>query len=175
MQRERTKLIAFTGLFAALIFLTTCLIHIPSGVNGGYVHFGDSLVYLSATLLPLPYAMTASAIGAGLSDLISPGGAVWILPTILIKPLCCLAFTRRQSILCRRNILAVCIGAAVTIIGYGIATAVISGSVYTAIAELPLALIQPTGSGICFLVWGGALDKTNVKQLLPLHVEGDKA
>ena len=42
---------------AALICVTTAYIfHIPFGVNGGYVHIGDSLIYLAAAFLPTPYA-----------------------------------------------------------------------------------------------------------------------
>ena len=53
-----------TGMMAALITLMTAYIfHIPIGGNGGYVHLGDALIYLSAAILPAPYAMAAGAIG----------------------------------------------------------------------------------------------------------------
>ena len=35
-----TVLVAFTGLFAAMItVMTAWLFHIPYGTNGGYIHF----------------------------------------------------------------------------------------------------------------------------------------
>ena len=53
-----------TGLFAAMITLMTAYIcHIPYGANGGYIHFGDALIYIAAVLLPRPYALAAAAIG----------------------------------------------------------------------------------------------------------------
>jgi len=56
----KTKKITITGIMAALITIMTAYVfHIPIGVNGGYVHFGDALIYLAATVLPAPYAMAA--------------------------------------------------------------------------------------------------------------------
>ena len=52
---------------------------------GGYIHFGDAIIYLTATLLPAPYAIAAAAIGGGLADLLT--APMWILPTIIIKML----------------------------------------------------------------------------------------
>ena len=61
---KKIKNLTLTGLMAALITLFTAFIfHIPTGVNGGYVHLGDALIYLSAVRLPWPYAMAAGAIG----------------------------------------------------------------------------------------------------------------
>ena len=70
-------LITVTGLFAAMIALMTAYIfHIPYGANGGYIHFGDALIYIAAILLPRPYALAAAAIGGGLADLMTaPCGA----------------------------------------------------------------------------------------------------
>ena len=45
------------ALFAAAIALATAyLLHIPLP-TGGYVHLGDTLIYLAACLLPTPYAV----------------------------------------------------------------------------------------------------------------------
>lgn len=65
-QSVRIKYITLTGLMAAMIALMTAYIcHIPTGTNGGYIHFGDSLIYIAATLLPTPYALAAAAIEIG--------------------------------------------------------------------------------------------------------------
>ena len=61
-----------TALFAALICVTTAYIfHIPFGTNGGYVHIGDTLIYLAAAILPAPYAMIAGALGGAFADLLT--------------------------------------------------------------------------------------------------------
>ena len=75
-----------TGLFAAMITLMTAYIcHIPYGANGGYIHFGDALIYIAAVLLPRPYALAAAAIGGGLADLLT--APMWAPATIIIKML----------------------------------------------------------------------------------------
>ena len=67
-QSVRMRYLTITGLFAAMIAIMTAYIcHIPVGANNGYIHFGDSLIYLAAALLPTPYALAAAAIGGGLA------------------------------------------------------------------------------------------------------------
>lgn len=162
MHNKPIKRICYTGVMAALIFIVTYAVHVPVGGSGGYIHLGDAMVYLAATLLPLPYAMAASAIGAGLSDLIMPGGIVWIPATVILKPLCCLAFARGNRILCKRNLAALPIGGLITIVGYFIATWIITGGIAVAVAELPLSFVQPVGSAICYIVLGAALDRMKI-------------
>lgn len=59
---SQVKKLTFTALMAAMITIFTAYIcHIPVGQNGGYIHFGDSLIYIAACLLPWPYAMTAGS------------------------------------------------------------------------------------------------------------------
>ena len=52
---KNTQKLGKTTLLAALITVMTAYIcHIPVGVNGGYIHFGDALIYIAASTLPLP-------------------------------------------------------------------------------------------------------------------------
>ena len=70
-QQKPVTLLTVTGLFAAIITLMTAYIcHIPYGANGGYIHFGDALIYVAAVILPRPYARTCrpsdcTNVGAG--------------------------------------------------------------------------------------------------------------
>ena len=82
-EQEKLHLLVLTGLFAGLICLFTAYIcHIPMGSNGGYLHFGDTLIYVAASLLPQPYALVAAAIGGGLADLRIAPFLSWIISTI---------------------------------------------------------------------------------------------
>ena len=81
---KHIQLICVTGLFAAMIYVLTAWLHIPTGA--GYTHAGDGLIYLAASMLPTPYAMAAGAIGAGLADGLS-GFVVWLPGTIVILSL----------------------------------------------------------------------------------------
>ena len=60
--------LVFAALFAALIFVLTKFVSIPTGI--GYVHLGDAAIYLAAAFLPTPYAMAAAGIGGAMSDLV---------------------------------------------------------------------------------------------------------
>lgn len=106
MNRRKTGEIVVTGLFAAMITVMTAFIcHIPYGANGGYIHFGDAVIYLAAAFLPKPYALAAAAIGGGLADLLT--APMWAPATVIIKMLIVLPFTgKREKILVRRNIAA---------------------------------------------------------------------
>lgn len=88
--------ITIAGLFTAMItVLTAYIAHIPFGGSGGYIHFGDSFIYLAACLLPTPYAIIASALGASLADLLT--APLWIIPTIVIKALISIPFTSKSK------------------------------------------------------------------------------
>lgn len=54
------------AVFAALIAVFTAYVSIKTGINDGYLHFGDSMIYLASCILPMPYAMAAAAIGGRL-------------------------------------------------------------------------------------------------------------
>ena len=91
-EREKTVKMAAAGLFAAMIAVMTAYIcHIPYGANGGYIHFGDALIYLAAVFLPRPYALAAAAIGGGAADLLT--APMWIPATVIIKMMIVLPFS----------------------------------------------------------------------------------
>lgn len=75
----------YAALFAALTFVCTAFVKIPLP-TAGYVHLGDTFVFLSAALLPLPYAMVASALGAALADFVA-GFANYAIITAVVKAL----------------------------------------------------------------------------------------
>lgn len=160
---SRTALLAFTGLFAAMITLMTGYIfHIPYGVNGGYIHFGDTLIYLAAVILPRPYAIAAAVIGGGLADIMT--APMWAPATIIIKMLIVLPFTSEEGkILRRRNMVAPVIGMVITVAGYYIAEGILFGSFYAAMASVVGNVIQGSGSAIFFFILASAFDKAHLK------------
>ena len=156
-------LLAITGLFAAMVTLMTAFIcHIPYGANGGYIHFGDALIYTAAVFLPQPYALAAAAIGAGLADLLT--APMWAPATIIIKILITLPFTcKSDKIVSKRNIVAPFIAMIITIVGYYIAEGILFGSFAAAVASIYGNVIQGIGSAVIFFVFGAALDRAHLK------------
>ena len=81
-ENEKLRYLARAGMFAAMTALLTATLHIP--VGNGYIHCGDAVIFLAAALLPMPYAVGASAIGGMMADVLS-GYPSYALPTFLIK------------------------------------------------------------------------------------------
>lgn len=159
----KTKNLTMAGIMAALTTLMTAYIcHIPIGVNGGYIHFGDSLIYLAAVLLPTPYALGAAAIGGGLADLLT--APMWTPATVIIKMLLVLPFTNKSSkIITSRNLVATVIAYLISGIGYFLAEYLLFGTWAVFFVSMGQTLIQSLGSAVVFIAVGIALDKAQVK------------
>lgn len=85
MNSNQIKKIVLSGLFAALVCVSTLIIHIPT-VTKGYVNLGDCIINISAWVLGPAYGAAASGIGSALADIIS-GYAVYAPATLVIKGL----------------------------------------------------------------------------------------
>lgn len=165
-QNYRLKYLTITGLMAAMITIMTAYIcHIPTGINGGYIHFGDSLIYIAAALLPAPYALAAAAIGGGLADLLT--APMWVPATVIIKMLITIPFTNKPAkIVTPRNIVATAAACLISCIGYFIAEYLLYGTETALTASISGNLIQACGSAVFFGIFGSALDKVHTKSKL---------
>ncbi len=166
-QSAKMRYITLTGLMAAMITIMTAYIcHIPVGVNGGYIHFGDSLIYIAAAILPTPYALAAAAIGGGLADLMT--APMWAPATIIIKMLITIPFTNKSAkIITPRNVIATIIAYFISGVSYFFAEYIIFGSFGSAfLASMSGSLIQSGGSAVFFIIFGLALDKVHIKSRL---------
>ena len=164
--RGKLKLLVMTGFFAALITLFTAYIcHIPVGLNGGYIHFGDGLIYIAASLLPQPYALCAAAIGGSLADILT--APMWAPATLLIKALMTLPFTSKAPmLLTRRNKLAPFISWLIDLFGYFLAEQLLFGTQTAVISSLLGNSIQSLGSLLLYFLLAGLLDKQDFKERL---------
>lgn len=162
----KIRILVSSALFAALICLTTAsFLHIPM-VNGGFIHVGDTFIYLAAVLLPTPYAAFAAAIGAGFADILS-GAAHWVWATIIIKPILVLFFTNKsEKIINTRNIVSGIIAGIVGTVLYMIADGVMMGNILASFIMTLLGLVQPVGSFILFVIIGGVFDKIKIKEII---------
>lgn len=149
--------------FAALTTLMTAyILHIPVGANGGYVHLGDTMIYLAAAILPLPYACAAGAIGGGLADLLT--APVWAPATILIKMLICLPFSNKGTkIVTKRNVIATFFAFCISATGYYLAEGIMFGFTAAFFTSVVGNLIQSGGSAAAFIIIGAALDRMGFK------------
>lgn len=80
----KVKNMTITALMAALVFIGTCYLKIPVPAMNGYIHLGDSMIFLTVCIWGKKEGAAAGAIGGALADLIG-GYSIWILPTFFIK------------------------------------------------------------------------------------------
>lgn len=160
---DRTVKMAAAGLFAAMITVMTAYIcHIPYGANGGYIHFGDALIYGAAVFLPRPYALAAAAIGGGAADILT--APMWAPATVIIKMLLVLPFSESgEKVLTLRNCIAPFAAAILSAAGYYVAEGILFGSFVAPAASLPGSFIQSGGSAVFFFALGAAFDRAHVK------------
>ena len=153
------------ALFAAAItVMTAYMLHIPIPGTGGYIHLGDTLIYLAACLLPIPYAAAAAAIGAGLADVLS-AAAIWAPATVVIKAAIVLFFTNKsEKLLCRRNLAAIVIAGLFSPAAYALAGCAMAGTMAAFVPQFLGTLVQGIGSGALFLVIAPALDGVSLKE-----------
>ncbi len=171
-KRLNTKMLALGAVFAALITVATAFIRIPAPL--GYAHAGDSMVFLTASVLPAPLSFIAAAIGGALADLLS-GAAVWAIPTAIIKALNVLPFFIVRKILSKKNkdgkilhisvVISLIISSAITVAGYFAAECVLY-DFSAAAAEIPFNIMQSVIGAVLFTALGLALDAVRFKQLI---------
>lgn len=162
----KTRRIAITAILAALITVTTAYVcHIPLPYAGGYLHFGDSLIYLAACLLPRPYACAAAAIGGGMADLLT--APMWAPATILIKMLITLPFTNKGAkIVTLRNALAPLAAYVISGTGYFLFETLFFHADVAFLVSFAGSAIQSLGSGAIFILFGMLLDNAGFKKQL---------
>lgn len=156
------------AMLAALTCVFTMFIKIPIMGGNGYIHLGDMVIYLAASILPLPYAIASAAIGGTLADILG-GAAVWAPATFIVKALLTLSFTRKgNSVISARNVLACAIATVITIGGYYIAEGIIYGNWIAAVVSIPWNAAQAVGSAALYIAVAFALDRFRLKGKLAL-------
>ncbi|MEG0664108.1 MAG: TIGR04002 family protein [Clostridia bacterium] len=161
-----TKKLVLSALFAALIFTTTYMFKIPSPL--GYVHLGDAFIYLAGAILPLPFAIASSTIGAALSDGLG-GYFIYILPSVIIKAMTALCFTNKTiKIITKRNLLAIIPSFFLCVGGYYIFEVIIQQNFVSPLSSIIGNIGQVLISGLLFILIGLSLDKIKFKNIIRL-------
>ncbi len=86
MEENKVRKLVLAGLMTALVYIATALLPrlpIPF-TQGGYVHLGDSMIFIAAILLGWKYGAFVGGVGSALADILG-GYAIWAIPTLIIK------------------------------------------------------------------------------------------
>jgi TIGR04002 family protein len=168
MKNRKLFKFVLSAAFAAMIFAATAYLpRVPIlGGAGGYVHVGDTFIYLAACTLPLPYAMLAAAVGGSLADALT-GYMIWAPATFVIKALMVLPFSSKGvKFITWRNGLATVAAGLICAAGYYIYEAAAISNFAAALASVPFNLIQGLASAALYLAAGFALDRAKLKPRL---------
>lgn len=161
-----TKDITNIAIMAALVFISTFLIKIPS--LNGYTHIGDSMIIISALILGKKKGALAAGLGAALCDLLS-GYMQYIIPTFLIKAIMVLIIAIIAENLINKTkfawILGSIIGCAFQVVGYCLVETILYGFA-GALASVPANIIQSIVGITLAVLLATVLEKSNILKKL---------
>ena len=170
MKENTAKFVTINALSIALVCVSTMAIQIP--IPLGYMHLGNTCILLTAALFGPTTGLLAGGIGSALADLLT-GYTQWVLPTLLIKSIMGFAIgylawgkEKKLHMASVRTLLASVAGVAVMIAGYTIAGAVMNGSIYTGLLQVPGLTLEGIIGMAIFYVIGFVLERANVFRLL---------
>lgn len=154
------------AIMAALVFIATFLIKIPS--LNGYTHIGDSMVIISALILGKKKGALAAGLGAALCDLLS-GYMQYVIPTFLIKAIMVLIIATISENLINKTkfawIFGAIIGSTFQVIGYYLVEAILYGFA-GALASVPSNIIQSIVGITLAVILATVFEKSNILKKL---------
>jgi uncharacterized membrane protein len=136
--------LALAGVMAALVAVSTFFVQIPIPQTGGYLNFGDIMIFVSALMFGPIVGGLAGSIGSALSDVV--GGYGLFAPfTFIIKGAeGAIAGVISNRIHIRRDVLAVVFAGSEMVIGYFLAEFFPIQLGWAALAEVPGNILQVT-------------------------------
>jgi uncharacterized membrane protein len=141
--------IALLGVLTALVTASTMIVTIPNPSTGGYINFGDALIFVSALIFGRTIGAFAGGIGSALADIIL-GYPSFAPFTLIIKGIeGGLAGVIADGRSRRRDLLAIVVGGAEMIVGYFLAeTFALGYGVPAALTEVPGNISQILVGGL---------------------------
>ena len=151
----KTKKIVISALFAALTFVATFIIKVPT-VTGGFVNIGDCMVIISGIFLGPVYGALAAGIGSALTDLIG-GYLVFAPATLIIKSAMALVCALLYKDIKKTNailaaIVCAVIAEVIMVSGYFLFDLILTNSFETATAGMLGNLVQAAFGLICSII-----------------------
>ncbi len=169
---NKTGKLVTTAMMMAGITVMTMILPIPVPGAGGYIHLGDTVIFLSVLILGWKYGAIAASFGSAIADLLL-GAAVWAPWTFFVKGIMALVTglivefyvkNRRENASLKSfmsiNALAMLAGGILMTIGYYVAEGVIYGNFIAPILSVPWNIGQFTVGTVLASAISGALYKS---------------
>jgi len=152
------------GLMTCLVIVSTMFIKIPIPMTQGYVHLGDSMIFLGVLILGKKNGSLAAGIGSAMGDILG-GYAFWAPWTLVIKFIMAWilgVFVERFEK--KGEVFGMVIAGIEMTVGYYIASSIMYGSWIVTLADIPWNVGQFAVGMIIASVLYRALDKTPAKK-----------
>ena len=161
----KIKELVHLGLLSALTFVATMAIHVPSW-NGGVIHLGDSMIFLTAIIFGRKYAAISGAVGMTMFDVLS-GYSVWAPYTFVIKAvmgfivgsIAHMSGARGGSSI--KNSVGMVLGGLWMIAGYYAAEVMITGNLVSPVVSVTGNTIQFGAGAVIAFVIAAAIKRTS--------------
>lgn len=165
MRDNKIKELVESGLAIALICVGIMMLQIPTA--GGFVHLGDSIIFVTVVILGKRRGALAGGLGGFLADLLS-GYAHWAIPTFIIKYI--MAYIMGTLIEKQHSknkyswILGAAVGSIWQVFGYALA-ATLMFNFNTALADIPGNVMQSLSGAIIAVIIIFAASKTSLSKI----------
>jgi uncharacterized membrane protein len=145
----KTKDLVISSLLISLVFIATKFINIrlPISINGGLVHLGNTMLFISAIVFGKRKGAIAGAFGMGIFDIVS-GWVLWAPFTFIIRGVMGYIIgyiswgNNRNGNNNLYNIIAILISGVWMIIGYYLTEAILYGNWIAPITSMPGNVLQ---------------------------------
>lgn len=180
---EKTNKLVLTALMVCLVLLATYIIKIPSPFTQGYVHLGDTMIFLSVLLLGKNGGAVAAGLGSALADLLG-GYAAYAPWTFIIKALMAFimgafiqAVTKKKKSHMKIGsvpvveIIGMVLAGIEMVIGYAIVDGILAGNLWSGLLGAPFNVGQFTVGLVLATILAMALYKTPAKKLFAYRLD----
>ncbi len=183
VRNEKTYKLVLTALMTCLVLVATISIRIPSPFTQGYVHLGDSMIFLSVLLLGKKGGSVAAGLGSALADIMG-GYAMYSIWTLIIKALMAFimgifieAATKKEKKHIKLGnmplieIVGMVIAGIEMVIGYAVVDGVFAGNLLSGFLGAPFNVAQFTVGLVLATVLAMALYKTPAKKFFAYRID----
>jgi len=173
--------LALAGLMTALVLASTIMFRIPMPFTNGYIHLGDTVIYLAVLALGKRRGALVSGTGSAMADLLS-GYTHYVPWTFVIKALMALvmgfALERAEKQIhsgsgrrfCPAEIAAMVVAGLTMTAGYYIAASIMRGDWVTPLFSVPGNILQfSAGTALAYVI-SGALSRTPARRYFAIRL-----
>lgn len=168
---SKVKDMVITSLLIGLVFIFTRFINIrlPISINGGLIHLGNVMLFVSAIVFGKKKGAMAGAFGMALFDIMS-GWMAWAPFTFVIRGamgyIIGAIAEKREGKNIMYNIFGIILGGIIMIAGYYITEGILYGNWISPMTSIPGNITQILVGALLGLPTVIALKKANIEKLI---------